>query len=301
MAQRPILIAHFLLLLAMAFWGMTFVWTKIVLEHFQPVTILVIRLLISSALLWTYLLVYKKFQPIAKGDIRLFALSALFQPFIYFIGETYGVSYVSSTLSAIIISTIPVFMPLGAWISFREPLGAKNLAGFLFAFAGVVLMVSGEEASGNTSVRGVLFLATAVGAAVINAIIVKRLTLKFNSVMIVSIQNTFGVLYFIPLFFLLDLPAIDFAAADQRTWRNLIALALFGSTFAFLFFTHAIRHLGINRTGIYSNLIPVFTALFALLFLGEGFPPVKIAGMCVVLSGIVVVAMRKVKNRLPQS
>ncbi len=298
MTERSHIMAHFLLLLAMAFWGMTFVWTKIVLEAFQPVTILLIRLSISSLLLWGFMLMYHKIQYVAGRDLRLFALSALFQPFIYFIGETYGVSYVSSTLSAIIISTIPVFMPLGSWISFREPLGIRNLAGFLFAFAGVVLMVSGEEASGTTSLRGVLFLATAVGAAVVNAIIVKRLTLKYNSVMIVSMQNSFGILYFIPLFLLLDLPSLDLAAGDYRTWRNLLALALFGSTLAFLFFTHSIRHLGINRTGIFSNLIPVFTALFAFLFLGEGFPLIKIAGMVVVLTGIVVVAMRKVTHPL---
>jgi drug/metabolite transporter (DMT)-like permease len=287
------LLTYTALLLAMAFWGMTFVWVKIVLEAFQPVTILLIRLSLSSLMLWSFVLIFKKIRRVTPGDMKLFAFSALFQPFIYFIGETYGVSYVSSTMGAIMISTIPVFMPLGSWIAFREPLGAKNLAGFIFAFAGVILMVTGEQKTGATSLNGILFLALAVMAAVVNTILVKRLTMKYNPVMIVTLQNTFGLIYFIPLFFLLDWPVSDTMTTDWRIWRNLIALAVFGSTFAFIFFTYSIRQLGINRTGIYSNLIPVFTALFAFLFLHEAFPPLKIAGMTVVIAGIAVVSMRK--------
>jgi drug/metabolite transporter (DMT)-like permease len=286
---RPVI----LVLLAMMFWGLTFVWVKIALEAFRPVTILMLRLIISGSLLWAFVLLFRKFQPVERSDLSLFALSALFAPFLYFLGETYGLSYVSSTLGSVIISTIPVVTPLGAWLAFRERLGWKNLAGFLFSFAGVVLMVSGEKGAGSTSIHGVLFLLFAVAAAVANTITVKKLTLKYNSFMIVTMQNTFGLLYFIPLFFLLDYPSLPEVTTDIRIWRNVIALAIFGSTFAFIFFTSAIRSLGVNKASIYSNLIPVFTALFAVIILGEQFSWMKVIGMGVVIAGVMVVSSRK--------
>jgi len=297
MQARTPLLSYSLVILSMLFWGMTFVWVKIALEVFSPVTILLIRLTISASLLWAFLYSFKKMQKIQRKHLHLFAWSALTQPFLYFIGETYGLSYVSSSLGSIIISTIPVFMPFAAWFYFRESLGAKNLAGFLFAFVGVMLMVSGEEASGSTSVRGILFLFMAVMAAIINTITVKRLTFHYNAITIVAVQNVIGIFYFLPLFFILDFQQLDVAAADWRIWRNLIALAIFGSTFAFIFFTHGIRHIGISQTGIFSNLIPVFTAVFAFFLLGESFPWIKVAGMAIVIAGVLVVSMRKMNRK----
>jgi drug/metabolite transporter (DMT)-like permease len=290
MDRYPRLRPYLLLLAAMAFWGMTFVWVKIALEAFQPVTILLLRLSISSVIMVSLMLAFRKFQKIQQGDFKLFALSALFQPFFYFIGETYGLSYVSSALGAIMISTIPVFTPIGSWVFFRERLGWKNLAGFIFSFCGVLLMVVSEQDSGSTSVIGILFLFFAVFAAIANAITVKKLTVKYNSFMIVTLQNAFGILYFIPLFFIIDYPSIGEVTADFRIWRNVIALAVFGSTLAFVFFTSSLRTLGINRTTIFSNFIPVFTALFAFFILGEAFPVLKIAGMAIVIAGVLVVS-----------
>ncbi|HRZ42680.1 MAG TPA: DMT family transporter [Bacteroidales bacterium] len=285
---RPV----FAVLLAMAFWGMTFVWVKIALRAFNPVSILLIRLVLSSLLLWVIIIITGKYQKIHLKDIRLFALSAFFQPFLYFLGETYGLSYVSSALGSIIISTIPVFTPAGTWLVYREKLGWKNLLGFLASFTGVVLIVFAEGNAGETSLVGVIMLFVAVVAAIANALTVKKLTASYNSFMIVTVQNLFGIFYFIPLFFLLDYPDMNSISTDPRIWRNLLALAVFGSTLAFLFFTYAIRSLGVNRSSIYSNLIPVFTALFAFLFLGESFPFLKIIGMAIVIGGVLVVSLR---------
>lgn len=159
----------------------------------------------------------------------------------------------------------------------------------MFSFAGVLLMVSDEHTAGATSIKGVLFLVFAVIVAVASAITVKKLSNHYNSFMIVTLQNSIGLLLFIPLFFILDFHSIGTVQPDARIWRSVIALAIFGSTLAFIFFTGAIRQLGINKTSIFSNLIPVFTALFALLILNEHFSVIKIAGMIIVLGGVIIV------------
>lgn len=275
--------------LAMAFWGMTFIWVKIVLEEFRPVTILLLRLTISSLLLWIFVIITNKFQQIKKKDIPIFALTALFQPFFYFIGETYGVSYVSSTLGSVMVSTIPIVTPLGAWIFLKEKLGWINFAAFIFSFVGVLLMIFAEESSGTNSFKGAAFLAFGVMAAVGSAVIIKKLTVKYNSFTIVTVQNSIGLIYFIPLFFILDYPDVLNANPDIRIWRNVIALAIFGSTLAFIFFTNVIRVLGVNKASIFSNMIPVFTAIFALIILNENFSLQKIAGMLIVITGVLIV------------
>ena len=54
---------------------------------------------------------------------------ALFEPFLYFLGESFGLTYVSATVGSVLISTIPVFATIGAWLIFREKLKANKLCG----------------------------------------------------------------------------------------------------------------------------------------------------------------------------
>lgn len=81
----------------MLFWGMAFIWMRIVLEYYQPITVVSLRIAFSSIFLLFYIKLFKKSQKIDKSDYKLFLISAFFNPFIYFLLESYGLKYVSST------------------------------------------------------------------------------------------------------------------------------------------------------------------------------------------------------------
>ncbi len=74
---------------------------------------------------------------------------------------------------------------------------------------------------------------------------------------------------------------------------NLVMLAVFGSSLAFILVTIAIREIGISRTNIFTNIIPVITAVFAYILLGESFSARKVAGMAIILAGIFLSQIRR--------
>ena len=135
--QLPV---YFYPLAAMLFWGMSFVWTSILLKYFQPVSIIFIRLIISSLFLFSVSLIFNKWEKVQRADFWLFFLSAVFNPFLYFLGENYGLKYSSPTTTSVIIATIPVFSPIVAYFFFREKLTLVNIAGLFLSFGGVILM-----------------------------------------------------------------------------------------------------------------------------------------------------------------
>jgi drug/metabolite transporter (DMT)-like permease len=80
------------------------------------------------------------------------------------------------------------------------------------------------------------------------------------------------------------------------TWEvivPLLNLGVFASTFAFIFFTYAIKNLGITRANIFTNAIPVLTAIFAYFILGESITTVKMIGILVVIFGLFLSQLRK--------
>ncbi|PLW97013.1 MAG: EamA family transporter [Marinilabiliales bacterium] len=284
---------YILVILSMVFWGMTFVWTKIVLDYWEPVTIILFRLIVSSAIIFGFLKLFGRVQKVSKKDYGLFLLSAVFNPFIYFIGENYGVKHSSATVSAVIIATIPVFTAIAARTIYKERLSVINILGMVLSLAGIVVMLNGPEFNIRASGKGLIWLTMAVISAVFYAIVLKKLAVKYSSATIVATQNLIGIFLFLPLFFIFDFQQFTETKITGELITNIILLAIFGSSLAFIFFTIGTRELGVSRTNLFSNLIPFFTAVTSFIVLKEEFTAMKIVGMVTVIGGVVMSQIKR--------
>ena len=85
----------------MTFWSSGFVFTKIVYKYTGPITTIFLRMLLSSSILLILFLCNKKRDKIERKDIKIFILMGFFEPFLYFIGEGYGLKYISTTYARI--------------------------------------------------------------------------------------------------------------------------------------------------------------------------------------------------------
>jgi drug/metabolite transporter (DMT)-like permease len=274
-------------LLAMIFWSFSFIWYKQVFAYYLPVTVIFLRLSIAVPLLFILSWVTSKLQRIQLKHLKWVILLGFFEPFLYFMGESYGVSMVSSTLAAIIISLIPLLAPIPARILFRERFTFANYIGLTISIVGVILVIMGENNSRQVSLTGVLLMLLAVFSAVCHSVLVKKLSEDYNAFTIVTYQSTFGLLYFIPVFLFAEWTQFIHAPHSMETFLPIIKLAVFASTFAFLLFVFSIKHLGIARTNVFVNLIPVFTAILSYIILKEGFSILKVIGIIVVIAGLI--------------
>ena len=73
---------------------------------------------------------------------------------------------------------------------------------------------------------------------------------------------------------------------NQQNAAAAVELAVFASTLAFICYTIGLKELGVSRASVYSNFIPVFTAIFSYFVIGEMIGNQKIIGMVVVLAGL---------------
>jgi len=149
------------------------------------------------------------------------------------------------------------------------------------------LIVQGDY-KGTDSIKGIALMFFAVFSAVCYGVILKKMSHKYTPFTIVKFQSVFGVIFFLPLFLIWDLK--HFISIDHQlsgVWI-IFQMALFASTLSFLLISYAIKHLGLSRTNIFANLIPVFTAVISFYILKERFPLIKIAGMVIVISGLII-------------
>lgn len=280
----------------MIFWSFSFIWFKVANKSFHPVTIIFIRLLISVILLTLFLVVTKNYMKIKNGDWKLFLMLALFEPFFYFLGESFGLTYVSATVCSVLISTIPVFATLGAWLIFKERLKVINYAGIITSFIGVVIFIFNSDGTISFNIKGLALLLFAVFSAVGYNLTLSRLIGTYSPVYIVNVQNVIGTVLFLPLFLILDFKHFISTSFTFDMFIPIIELSVFCSCTAFILFAYSVRHMGITKANVFSNCIPVFTALFSFVLLGDRLTVQNVVGMAIVIAGLFMSQMDVTKN-----
>lgn len=272
--------------LSMIFWSFSFIWFKVANKTFHPITIVFIRLLFSTILMTTFLVVTKNYMKIKKSDRKLFLMLALFEPFFYFLGESFGLTYVSATVCSVLIATIPVFATIGAWLIFKEKLKAINYAGIILSFMGVLVFILNTDGSLSFNIKGLLLLTLAVLSAVGYNLTLSHLIETYTPVYIVNVQNLIGATLFLPLFLIFDFKHFISTPFTFNMFKPIIELSIFASCGAFILFAYSVKNMGITKANVFSNCIPVFTAFFSFILMGDKLTVQNIAGMAIVIAGL---------------
>lgn len=285
------LVWYLLILLTVFLWGMSFLWSDRVLDRQVPVfTFIFTRMIIAAAALSLFSLLTGRFQRIRKGDFKWFAAMTAFEPFLYFLGETFGLQITGSpTLCSVIIATIPVFSLVVGWILFREKLSTLNRAGIFVAVAGVILfvLIGGSLHAKYLYGIAILFLA-AIGSTGYTAICKKLANKGYNPFAIVTWQFILAIGYFLVPFLIWDASSWTPAYLSWPVLRPIIALAVLCSGVAFVIYAACVDRIGMTRTTVFLPLVAIVSAVAASLLGQDTLEPLQFVGIAVAMLGVVM-------------
>ncbi len=281
-------IVHLAGIVAMVFWGMSFVWSTQVYQNLNPTATIFLRLVIATIFLTTILFLFRINEKIQRKHLGLFAIAAMFEPFLYFIFEGYGLKNTSPVIGSGIIALIPLVTPIAARVFLKERLTPMNIVGFIISFTGVIIMLLNKDLEFTASPKGILFLCGSVIVAVGYSIALIRLTKLYKPLTITWMQNIIGMIYFIPMVFIMERFEPSNFANIGGYILPLVCLGIFCSAGAYALWAFTFSKLGASKANVYSNLIPVFTAIFSYILAIEDMTAFKIIGIAVVVFGLVL-------------
>lgn len=295
------LLPYIAVLLSMLIWSASGIAVKEALVALSPMTMIVIRFTLAVLLMLVIGLCARKsemfrLQKVDKKDLPLFILGGIFQPFLYYILETFSYDALSSpTIAEALLSTSPVLAPFFAAAILREHVTRYNILGIIVSTVGMLLLVlvgASDFSIGNP--WGIACAFAAVSAAVLYTIVLRRIPPKYNPLTVVFYVQLSALVLFYPLCGFTDgisgfahLAEVD----TVQLWRSLAAvgyLALGASVVAFICFCYTVRVIGVTRTNAFNNVRPAFTAIWMLLFFGEQLPWAKWLGILLIIIGLFV-------------
>ena len=251
---------------AIILWGMSYIWTDKLIGQGIPIFYFVfVRIFMAGIILFLFNTAYARIKRIQRRDLGKFLLLAFFEPFIYFICETFGLKLTGSpTLSAMVIATIPIFSIGAGILFFKEKINGINIVGISLSLVGIVLVAMAKGELGEHFIWGIILLLVAVLSEVGHASITKSLAGNYSSQIIVMYQFLIGSIYLLPLFLWKGLDGFDYEVYfDGDVWYPIICLAVLCSSLAFSLWVSTIKNLGVAKSSIFSALIPVAAAIIA--------------------------------------
>src|SRR6185503_11365306 len=128
-------------LLAIVFWGVSFVATKAALREASPATLVFTRFALGSALLVAIAAARGESLRPPREAWRPLVLMAFVGVFVHQLLQSYGLTLTSAVHTGWLIGLTPLWSALLSALVLHEVFGPGKLAGLALGFAGAVLVV----------------------------------------------------------------------------------------------------------------------------------------------------------------
>ena len=290
------MVINWLILIALGvIWGASFLGVELALTGFGPITLAAGRVSAAALILLVITFVYgdglPRFQTAIDRRIWLHSLGmALFTNAIPFCLLSWGQQVVTSGFAGISMAVVPLFvLPLSHFLVPGELINRIKIIGFLFGFAGVVLLIGGDKILASATPSPLMFTAqlacvTASSCYAIGSIIT-RLCPPVSALSFAAAGLTLGGIVLIPVALLIEgVPDASFGTA----FAGLAYLAVFPTAIATILLTILVRRAGPPFLSLVNYQVPVWAVVIGVLVLDEALPGHFLIALAVILTGLFI-------------
>lgn len=282
-------------ILGNSIFGFSFLFSKIALELTVPSVMLAIRFTVAFLTLNLVVIIGKligKLQFSLKGKpFKYLILLAIFQPGIYFVAESFGITYTSSAFAGTIISVIPIAGILCDMFIMHSKVSRKQVFCSIGSVVGVIATTLGAQ-NMKSSALGLLLLLVAVTAGALFYVFSKKSGVHFNALERTYAMFMLGSMIYVSYAILeckgkyaeMILPAVT----NGFFWICILYLSIVSSVVAFLLLNFGSSYVSVSEASIYANLTTVISIVAGVLFVNETFTVWQMIGAVVIVGSVYI-------------
>jgi drug/metabolite transporter (DMT)-like permease len=282
---------YLLMILAAVFWSGAFITGKIAVREFPAFSLTFFRFLIALPFIFAIL---ARSQPggvipqrhqwpplILLGTVGTFFYHALFFS---------SLKYTTAVNSSLIGSTLPMITALLAAVFIGEKITRRRSFGIATAFGGILLVVTDGAWSIISGLKfnsgdGLMFLA--VWCWAVYSILSRIVMARYDISPIAVTAYTFLVCTVVSIpFAIWENPLGYLPGTTVAGWLSVGYMAVFASVLGYLIQLLAVQKIGAAKAAIFVNLVPAFTIVQSVLFLGETVSIFKLGSGLIIFAGV---------------
>lgn len=285
-----------LILIPGTVWGISFVAVELILPVVPPITITLIRSVISVTMLLILMRLAKSRLPTGWSEWWPFIILGATNLTVPFVLTVWAQVYIEGGLASILLSIMPLFTMILAYLFTEdEPLTPFKVAGFGMGLVGIIALIGPSALGGMTSnFVGQLAMVSAALLYAMGAVYLrhvyrqqpKDLSTWALRLRITTAQFIISVILILPFSIWIESPWN--IRPSLEIWGYLIFLGVGVTLLATVTYFYLIEELGASRASMTIYLIPVAGVLLSFVVLGEELTSLKMIALSFILAGIFI-------------
>ena len=299
MKKQPNFLAYIFLLLTVTFWAGNFIVGKFAsFYEVPPFSLNFYRWFFAWLILAPFTIseIIKKKEYIIN-NYKLFIILGITSITIFNSIVYYSLNFTQVISGVLMISTIPVMIMFFSSILKIEKTNTFQIIGVVLSFVGVIIIITKAnfEILKNLDFnKGDITMVVAMFSWALYSTLLKRQKYELSQISLLQVVISFGLIFLIPVYFIEY--KIGFRInLDQPFILILSYVVLFPGLASFILWIKGISLIGANRSGVFLHLMPILSAIMAMIFFNEKFMFYHMLGACFIITGILL-SNRKVKN-----
>lgn len=287
-------------------WGGSFFFVGVAVNDVPPLTIVLVRVILSALALHVILKVMGQCFPTDKSLLTAFLIMGLLNNAIPFSLIAYGQSHIASGLASILNATTPIFTVIVAhFFTTDEKLTPRKMIGVLVGFFGVAIMIGIDALQAlGIHVFAQIAILLATTSYAFAGIYGKRFQyMGVKPLTVATGQVTMTSVVMLPLVFIVDQPW-QLPMPTLNSILALVALAFLSTVLAYILFFEILARAGATNLLLVTFLIPPSAILLGVLILNETIQFNQILGLSFIVISLLTIDGRiigRIRNKMSGS
>ncbi|KWW21996.1 hypothetical protein AS888_05840 [Peribacillus simplex] len=269
--------ANLLLVTVSMGWGTSYVFMKLCADTISPFTTVALRFGIAFIVM---VAIFSK--KLIHTNIAMLTYSAIVGALLcgIFITLMYGMKTTTASTAGFLTSSTVILVPILRTFLIRK-LPHKNIIyGVIIVSVGLALLIIKDDL---TFSMGSLYCLVAALLYAIYIILINSFVRQVDALLLGICQLGFACFYAIIGNFIFETPALPNEVMD---WLAILGLALICTAYGFVMQPIAQKYTSPESTGFLFSLEPIFSAIFAFVFLYENMGIQGYLGALLILAGV---------------
>ena len=282
--------AYVFLVLATLFWSGNFIVGKFAtLFQIPPLSLNALRWIAVWLILmpFTYKEIYNNFPSVKKNWIVISFMGIIsistFNSVVYF-----ALNHTQVINAVIVLAAIPAATIVFSSLMNIEKTNIFQLLGLFLSIMGIGLIISNGDVQKIISLsfnKGDLWMLVCVITWALYSTLLKKNRFEFSQFTLIQLMVSAGLLFLIPQFFYEKSIGLELNL-NKAFFLILFYVVVFPAIAAYYCWQKAIEIIGPNRSSMFIQLMPLFSAIMAIIIFNEKFELYHFAGAIFIVSGI---------------
>ena len=285
-------LAYIFLFLTVLFWAGNFVVGKFASQYeVPPFSLNFYRWLFAWIILAPFTVpeILKKKEYI-KSNFKFFLILGITSITIFNSIVYYSLNFTQVINGVLMISTIPVMIMLFSSFLKIEKTNTFQILGVIFSLTGVILIITKANLSILLNLdfnKGDLTMVLAMLSWALYSALLKKKRFELSQLTLLEVIITFGLIFLIPVYFI-EYKMGYIIKLDKPFILILSYVVLFPGLASFILWIKGISLIGVNRSGVFLHLMPILSAIMAMIIFDEKFMFYHMLGAIFILIGILL-------------